>query len=170
MQLCAAFLLPSLVRHSQFTAFALSGKRNAVDRADSSEDFRGTVHLSPRDDNRDELVRSRSSEQDHEMEDAHIDNELDAWGPCLLFAACVMVFTQCMVVAAVMSGTGTKSCEYNYACDIKGTYCRSVGGTVDRCSYCGADSPLAIQVDVQTGESYLLRLKPMLRTYIQTRL
>jgi hypothetical protein len=66
-----------------------------------------------------------------------------------LVLSTLMVLMQCMVAVGVFAGTVEPSCATSDQCAQKGTYC-TVGG-IDRCTYCGEDTPLPQQTDPATG-------------------
>lgn len=135
----------------QFCAFALSGKRTK--ERSSSGSFADAIAHSGSTSGVDEDYEQTAEEQSQELEDEKVDKELRSWGKWLFAVAWVMVFMQCGVAAAVVSGTGTRSCLFNSDCAIKGTYCRASDVTSQRCGYCGADTPFNIQFD-DAGNSY----------------
>lgn len=115
-------------RH-QFTAFALSGQRTSEPDSDEADD---------------------DDDAAKEIEDSLIDDEIQRWAPAIFIGSCVLVFTQCYVLANVISGTGLFECADSDDCEISGTFCRV---SAARCGYCGADAPMNSSINT-AGDYY----------------
>ena len=83
------------------------------------------------------------------------DGTMRRSAPLLFGAAALMVLAQTMVAVGVAVGTVEKSCTSNDQC-IAGKWCMesSADGEAEegaRCSYCGSDLPLPLQIDDTGG-------------------
>eukprot|EP01043_Picozoa_sp_COSAG02_P060412 COSAG02_NODE_7889_length_2803_cov_28.147189_3_plen_312_part_00 len=60
----------------------------------------------------------------------------------------LIVASQSMVAVGMLVGSNARSCHTSDDCETKGMYCVDL---VDRCVYCGEDTPLPLQTDPATG-------------------